>query len=173
MSQWLVALVGRPNVGKSTLFNRIMGGRNAIVHDLPGVTRDRNYAEAEWAGKQFTLVDTGGFVPASDDIIETAIREQAQIAIEEADLVLFIVDAEAGLLAADLEIADILRRAQKKVLLIVNKIDSDKREGLLGEFYKLGLGEPISTSALLGRKVGDLLDTTARARAAMRRPRGF
>ena len=162
MSQWLVALVGRPNVGKSTLFNRIMGGRNAIVHDLPGVTRDRNYAETEWAGKQFTLVDTGGFVPASDDIIETAIREQAQIAIEEADLVLFIVDAEAGLLAADLEIADILRRAQKKVLLIVNKIDSDKREGLLGEFYKLGLGEPISTSALLGRKVGDLLDLITR-----------
>ena len=162
MSQWLVALVGRPNVGKSTLFNRIMGGRNAIVHDLPGVTRDRNYAETEWAGKQFTLVDTGGFVPASDDIIETAIREQAQIAIEEADLVLFIVDAEAGLLAADLEIADILRRAQKKVLLIVNKIDSDKREALLGEFYKLGLGEPISTSALLGRKVGDLLDLITR-----------
>jgi GTP-binding protein len=98
MSQWLVALVGRPNVGKSTLFNRIIGQRNAIVHDMPGVTRDRHYAEADWAGRQFMLVDTGGFVPASDDIIESAVREQAQIAIDEADLVLFVVDAREGLL---------------------------------------------------------------------------
>src|SRR5512136_738553 len=108
MSQWLVALVGRPNVGKSTLFNRFIGGRNAIVHDLPGVTRDRHYAEADWAGKEYTLVDTGGFVPASDDIIETAIREQAQIAIEEADVVIFLVDGGTGPLPADRDIAEIL-----------------------------------------------------------------
>ncbi len=158
MSHWLVALVGRPNVGKSTLFNRIIGHRNAIVHDLPGVTRDRNYAEAEWAGKHFSLVDTGGYVPESEDIIEIAIREQAQIAIEEADVVLFLVDAEDGLLASDLELANILRKAQKKVVLVVNKIDGEKREVATAEFYKLGLGEPYSVSALGGRKIGDLLD---------------
>ncbi len=162
MSQWLVALVGRPNVGKSTLFNRIIGQRNAIVHDMPGVTRDRHYADADWAGKQFTLVDTGGFVPASEDIIETAIREQAQIAIDEADVVLFVVDAREGLLPADTEIADVLRKASKKVILAVNKVDSDKGEVSLGEFYKLGLGDPISTSALVGRRVGDLLDIITR-----------
>jgi GTP-binding protein len=158
MSQWLVAIVGRPNVGKSTLFNRIIGQRNAIVHDMPGVTRDRHYAEAEWAGKQITLVDTGGFVPASEDIIESAIREQAQIAIEEADLVMFVVDVREGLLPEDSEIADVLRKASKKVVLVVNKVDSEKGEASLGEFYKLGLGEPIPASALVGRRVGDLLD---------------
>ncbi|RPH36270.1 ribosome biogenesis GTPase Der, partial [bacterium] len=162
MSQWLVALVGRPNVGKSTLFNRIIGQRNAIVHDLPGVTRDRHYAEADWAGKQFTLVDTGGFVPASEDVIETAIREQAQIAIDEANVVLFVVDARQGLLPADTEIADVLRRASKKVILVVNKVDGETGEALLGEFYKLGLGEPVSASALVGRRVGDLLDIITR-----------
>ncbi len=162
MSHWLVALVGRPNVGKSTLFNRIIGQRNAIVHDLPGVTRDRHYAEAEWAGKQFTLVDTGGFVPASDDIIESAIREQAQIAIDEADLVLFVVDARQGLLPEDSEIATILRKASKKVVLVVNKVDSEKGEAALGEFYKLGLGDPLPASALVGRQVGDLLDVVTR-----------
>jgi GTP-binding protein len=158
MSHWLVAIVGRPNVGKSTLFNRIIGHRDAIVDDMPGVTRDRNYAEADWAGKAFTLIDTGGFVPASEDVIELAIREQAQIAIDEASMVLFIVDAQSGLLPEDTEIADILRRSQKKVVLIVNKVDSDKRESELAEFYKLGLGEPIPISALVGRKTGDLLD---------------
>lgn len=158
MSQWLVAIVGRPNVGKSTLFNRIIGQRNAIVHDMPGVTRDRNYAETEWAGKTFSIVDTGGYVPASEDIIEAAIREQAEIAINEADIVLFVVDAETGLLPSDLDIASVLRKAQKKVVLIVNKIDSEKREPSLAEFYKLGLGEPVPTSALVGRRVGDLLD---------------
>ena len=162
MSQWLVALVGRPNVGKSTLFNRIIGQRNAIVHDLPGVTRDRHYADAEWAGRQFTLVDTGGFVPASDDIIESAIREQAQIAIEEADLVLFIVDAREGLLPEDSDIAGVLRKASKKVVLVVNKVDSEKGEASLGEFFKLGLGEPVPASALVGRRVGDLLDVIMR-----------
>ncbi len=158
MSHWLVALVGRPNVGKSTLFNRIIGQRSAIVDDMPGVTRDRNYAEAEWAGKHFSLVDTGGYVPTSEDIIETAIREQAQIAIEEADVVLFLVDAQDGLLASDTELANILRKAQKKVVLAVNKIDGEKKEPAMAEFYKLGLGEPYSISALGGRKIGDLLD---------------
>src|SRR5271169_2942917 len=113
MSTWLVAIVGRPNVGKSTLFNRIVGHRDAIVDDAPGVTRDRHYAETEWGGKRFTLIDTGGFVPASDDVIEAAIREQAQMAIEEADIVLFVVDGKEGRIPADDEIAEILRRARK------------------------------------------------------------
>ena len=158
MSRWLVAIIGRPNVGKSTLFNRIVGQREAIVDDAPGVTRDRHYADSGWAGKAFTLVDTGGFVPASEDVFELAIREQAQIAIDEADVVLFVVDAQAGPLPSELEIADILRKAQKKVILVVNKVDSEKREPSLAEFYQLGLGDPVSTSALAGRKVGDLLD---------------
>jgi GTP-binding protein len=151
-------LVGRPNVGKSTLFNRIIGQRSAIVHDMPGVTRDRNYAEGEWTGKRFSLVDTGGYVPASEDIFEKAIREQAQIAIEEADVVLFIVDGQDGLLPSDKELANILRKSEKKVLLVVNKIDGEKHEARLAEFYALGLGEPYSVSALVGRKIGDLLD---------------
>lgn len=158
MSHWLVALVGRPNVGKSTLFNRIVGRRDAIVDDMPGVTRDRNYAEAEWAGKRFSLVDTGGYVPASEDIFETAIREQAQIAIDEADVVLYVVDAQTGLLPTDAELANILRKTEKKVVLVVNKIDGEKKEAELAEFYQLGLGEPYSVSALGGRKIGDLLD---------------
>ena len=128
MVEHLVAIVGRPNVGKSTLFNRIVGERSAIVHDLPGVTRDRHYARAEWAGKQFSLVDTGGFVPASEDVMETAIREQAQIAIEEADIILFLVDAKDGLLASDREIAAILRKSSKPVILVVNKVDGEKGE---------------------------------------------
>ncbi len=158
MPHWLVALVGRPNVGKSTLFNRIVGRRDAIVDDMPGVTRDRNYAEAEWAGKRFSLVDTGGYVPASEDIFETAIREQAQIAIDEADVVLYVVDAQTGLLPTDAELANILRKTEKKVVLVVNKIDGEKKEAELAEFYQLGLGEPYSVSALGGRKIGDLLD---------------
>jgi len=159
---WLVAIVGRPNVGKSTLFNRIIGRRHAIVDDAPGVTRDRHYGEAEWAGKSFTLVDTGGYVPASDDTMETAIREQAQVAIDEANLILFVVDAEAGIVPAEREIADILRKAQKRVILVANKSDGDKKESGLGEFYSLGLGDPVPVSALVGRKVGDLLDLVTR-----------
>jgi GTPase len=158
MPQWLVAIVGRPNVGKSTFFNRIIGERDAIVHDAPGVTRDRNYAMTDWAGKSFTLVDTGGYVPESEDVIETAIREQAEIAIDEADIVLFLVDGSTGLLPSDVSLAEVLRRARKKTILIVNKMDSERKESALGEFYRLGLGDPIPTSALLGRKIGDLLD---------------
>ncbi len=154
----IVAIVGRPNVGKSTLFNRILGLRDAIVHDAPGVTRDRKYGEAEWAGKTFTIIDTGGYVPESEDVFELAIREQAQIAVEEADLILFVVDARDGILPLDKEIADILRKSQKPILLVVNKIDSAKQEMLSGEFFALGLGEPLSVSALGGRQIGDFLD---------------
>lgn len=162
MAPWLVAIVGRPNVGKSTLFNRIIGQRDAIVDDMPGVTRDRNYAETEWAGKRFTLVDTGGFVPASEDIIEAAIREQAQIAIEEADVVLFCVDGKAGRVPADADIADVLRKARKKVVLVVNKVDGDSATGQLADFYALGLGDPVPVSALVGRRAGDLLDVVTK-----------
>jgi GTP-binding protein len=154
----LIAIVGRPSVGKSTLFNRIVGHRDAIVDDAPGVTRDRHYAQAEWGGKSFTLIDTGGFVPASDDIIESAIREQAQIAIEEADVVLFVVDGKQGRLPADEDIAGVLRRAEKKVVLVVNKLDGDSVEAGLADFYSLGLGEPLPVSALAGRRVGDMLE---------------
>lgn len=155
----IVAIVGRPNVGKSTLFNRILGVREAIVHDSPGVTRDRKYAETEWAGKQFIIIDTGGFVPDSKDVFERAIREQAQIAIEEADVVVFVVDAMAGVAPLDKELADILRKSDKPVYLIANKIDSAQREIHAHEFHELGLGEPIQISALGGRQIGDFLDT--------------
>ena len=158
MSSAIVALVGRPNVGKSTLFNRILGAREAIVHDMPGVTRDRKYAEAEWVGHHFTIIDTGGFVPDSEDVFERAIREQATIAIEEADVVVFVVDAVDGITPLDQEIANILRKSSKPICLAVNKIDSAKREIALNEFYALGLGDPISISALGGRQIGDFLD---------------
>ena len=154
----IIAIIGRPNVGKSTLFNRILGEREAIVHDLPGVTRDRKYAEAEWAGKQFTIVDTGGFVPESSDVFERAIREQAQIAIEEADVVVFVVDAAAGVVGLDREIAQILRKSHKPIYLVANKVDSAKREIDAHEFHELGLGEPMAVSALAGRQIGDFLD---------------
>ncbi len=158
MSSAIVALVGRPNVGKSTLFNRILGSREAIVHDMPGVTRDRKYAEAEWVGHHFTIIDTGGFVPDSEDVFERAIREQAGIAIEEADVVVFVVDAVTGITPLDKEIANILRKSRKPICLAVNKIDSAKRESDASEFYALGLGEPVSISALGGRQIGDFLD---------------
>ncbi len=154
----ILAIVGRPNVGKSTLFNRIVGSRDAIVHDDPGVTRDRHYALTEWAGKSFTIIDTGGYVPESEDVFERAIREQAEIAINEASAVIFVVDAVAGITSLDEELAAILRKSEKKIYLIVNKVDSSNREGESGQFYKLGLGEPITISALLGRKIGDFLD---------------
>ena len=158
MSSHIVAIIGRPNVGKSTLFNRIFGSREAIVFDTPGVTRDRRYAESEWTGKSFTMIDTGGFVPKSDDVFEKAIREQANIAIEEADSIVFVVDALEGLTPLDKEIADILRRSNKPIHLVVNKIDSEQRENAIAEFYALGLGEPIGIAALGGRQIGDFLD---------------
>ena len=128
MNKPIVAIVGRPNVGKSTLFNRIVGGRKAIVHDEPGVTRDRHYGETDWAGRDFVLIDTGGYVPESDDVFERAIREQVRISIEEADVILFVVDGQEGLYPIDQEIGNLLRRSDKKVILAVNKIDSQKWE---------------------------------------------
>jgi GTPase len=158
MASHIVAIVGRPNVGKSTLFNRIFGSREAIVFDTPGVTRDRRYAEAEWAGKSFTMIDTGGFVPKSEDVFEKAICEQAAIAIDEADAIVFVVDALEGLTLLDKEIADVLRRSDKPIHLVVNKIDSEQRENSLADFYSLGLGDPIGIAALGGRQIGDFLD---------------
>ena len=155
----ILAIVGRPNVGKSTLFNRILGARDAIVHDDPGVTRDRHYGTADWNGKTFTVIDTGGYVPRSDDLFERAIREQAKIAIDEASAIVFLVDGLAGVTPIDEEIASILRKAKKKIYLVVNKIDNEKRESDTSQFFKLGLGDPISMSALGGRKIGDFLDT--------------
>jgi GTP-binding protein len=159
MSTHIVAIVGRPNVGKSTLFNRILGVREAIVFDTPGVTRDRKYAETEWAGKSFTIIDTGGYVPRSEDVFEVAIREQAEIAIEEADSIIFLVDASEGVTPLDREIANILRKSEKPIYLVVNKIDSAKQDNDSAEFYALGIGDPIPVAALGGRQVGDFLDS--------------
>jgi GTP-binding protein len=158
MKTSIVVIVGRPNVGKSTLFNRLVGRKEAIVHDLSGVTRDRNYGEVEWAGKEFQLIDTGGYVPDSPDLFETAIREQVQIAITEADTVLFLVDVKAGLTSFDIEIGRILRSSNKKFFLIVNKVDSEKLEPGAAEFYSLGVDKVYDISAVGGRKIGDLLD---------------
>jgi len=154
----LVAIVGRPNVGKSTLFNRIIEHKEAIVEDTPGVTRDRIYGEASWNGKDFFLIDTGGFIPGSEDKIEKAIREQAYIAIEEADSIIFLVDGKDGVTPFDLDIASILRNSKKKVTLVVNKCDNAKQDLNSYEFHSLGLGEPNPISALGGRNTGDFLD---------------
>lgn len=154
----LIAIVGRPNVGKSTLFNRIIGAQHAIVHDQPGVTRDRHYGLAEWTGKKFMLIDTGGFVPDSDEVFEKAIREQSQIAIEEADKIIFVVDGKEGLTPIDKDIAQILRKANKKVHLVINKIDSARDEHAAAPFHRLGFSDPYSLGALAGRKIGDFLD---------------
>jgi GTP-binding protein len=154
----LVAIIGRPNVGKSTLFNRIIRKREAIVHETPGVTRDRNYAEAEWTGYEFTLMDTGGYFRDSDNVIEQAVLKQVYDAIEEADGLIFAVDAQTGVTATDAEIARILRRSNRPLVLVVNKIDDANHEPALTDFYDLGLGEPLPISATSGRQVGDFLD---------------
>jgi GTP-binding protein len=154
----LLAIVGRPNVGKSTLFNRIVGRREAIVDPSSGVTRDRHYGEAEWAGHTFTVVDTGGWVPDSDDVFDRAIREQVTIALEQANAIVFVVDATTDLLPIDREIAAMLRVTAKPVLLAVNKCDDPEHEVGLAPFYALGLGNPYPVAALSGRQSGDLLD---------------
>lgn len=158
MKKPVVAILGRPNVGKSTLFNRIIRKREAIVDDQPGVTRDRNYADADWAGVDFTLLDTGGYVPTSEDIFEKAIRGQIEQAINEAAVILFITDVTAGLSPMDEEIGGILQRSGVPVLLGVNKVDNERRTQDLVDFYRLGLGEPLPLSALGGRAIGDFLD---------------
>ncbi|MCF7886600.1 MAG: ribosome biogenesis GTPase Der [Candidatus Marinimicrobia bacterium] len=154
----LVAIVGRPNVGKSTLFNRIIEDRKSIVDSEPGVTRDRVYEDAEWAGKQFSLIDTGGYMPYSDDKIDKATRTQANIAVEEADLLLFVVDVRDSITSIDREVAQILRKSNKPIFLVVNKCDNEKYLQDTYEFFELGLGEPFPVSAINGRRVGDLLD---------------
>ncbi len=153
----VVAIVGRPNVGKSTLFNRVVGRREAIVDDQPGVTRDRIAAEADWSGHRFILLDTGGYLPGGDQI-ERAVCDQVKEAIAEADLVAFLVDATAGVTALDEELADLLKRQGARVLLVVNKVDHAARELHVAEFFRLGLGEPIPLSAQNSRNVGDFLD---------------
>ncbi|MDX9791151.1 MAG: ribosome biogenesis GTPase Der [Candidatus Kapabacteria bacterium] len=154
----LVAIVGRPNVGKSTLFNRLLGQREAIVEDTPGVTRDRIYGISEWNGIRFMVVDTGGFIPGSEDDMEKAIREQALIAIDEADSIIFVTDGRDGVTPFDNDIASILRSSNKKITLLVNKCDNTIQDNFSHEFFRLGLGEPYPISALNGHNTGDFLD---------------
>lgn len=154
----LVAIVGRPNVGKSTLFNRLVGKRVAIVEDTPGVTRDRIYADAQWLNYEFTLVDTGGIEPENDDILSVQMRRQAKLAIETADVILFVTDGRDGITGADEEVADMLRRSKKPVVLCVNKVDTPKLEENAYDFYSLGLGDMVTVSAAQRTGLGDLLD---------------
>ena len=158
MRKPIVALVGRQNVGKSTLFNKIAGQRISIVQDTPGVTRDRVYADAEWLNYSFTMIDTGGIEPERDDIIVKQMRRQAQIAIETADVIIFLVDGKEGITSADEDVANMLRKSKKPVVLAVNKIDSLKEEDNAWEFYNLGIGDPITISASQGLALGDMLD---------------
>ncbi|MDZ7779721.1 MAG: ribosome biogenesis GTPase Der [Gemmatimonadota bacterium] len=154
----VVAVVGRPNVGKSTFFNRVLGRRKAIVDDRPGVTRDRNFARADWAGRHFFVVDTGGVIEGSDDQMDRAIRGQAHAAIEEADAILFLVDGKEGVHALDEHLADVLRKADKPVLLVVNKMDNLPDDPSYLDFWALGMGDPLPVSAISGRGSGDMLD---------------
>ena len=158
MSLPLVAVVGRPNVGKSTFFNKVVGRRLSIVEDTPGVTRDRIYAEAEWCGVHFALIDTGGIEPDSKDIILSQMREQAEMAIDTSDFILFMVDGKEGLTAADREVGEMLMKTGKKVVLAVNKIDRPEVPDDFYDFYELGLGEPIPISSANMLNLGDLLD---------------
>ena len=157
----IVAIVGRPNVGKSALFNRIVGGRPALVEDLPGTTRDRIYGDAEWRGREFRVVDTGGLEPDVPGTYTPLVRAQVEFALGEAEIVLFVVDTIAGITAADQEVADLLRRSNKPVLLIANKADNREREDAAVGFFELGIGEPIPISAHHGHGVADVLDMIA------------
>ena len=154
----IVAIVGRPNVGKSTLFNRMVQRRDAIVDAVSGVTRDRHYGKSDWNGKEFSLIDTGGYSIGSDDVFEEEIRKQVQLAIEEADIIIFVVDVESGIMPMDTAVAEILRKEKKPVFLTVNKVDNAMRESDATEFYSLGLGEYYSISSINGSGTGDLLD---------------
>ena len=163
MSKPVVAIVGRPNVGKSTLFNALAGERISIVQDTPGVTRDRIYTDVEWLNMVFTLIDTGGIEPDSSDIILAQMREQAQIAIDTADVIIFITDVRQGLVDSDSKVADMLRRSRKPVVLVVNKVDSfDKLMPDVYEFYNLGIGDPVPISAASKLGIGDMLDEVAK-----------
>jgi GTPase len=158
MSKPTVAIVGRPNVGKSTLFNRILGGRPAIVSEHPGTTRDRHFGDAEWQGRRFWVVDTGGLVPGSTDSLERAIRRQVDFALDESDVILFVVDGREGVNPVDRAIADLLRRSDRPVLVAVNKLDNLERSTEQYAFYSLGFGDPLGVSAGVGKGSGDLLD---------------
>lgn len=157
MSQ-LVAIVGRPNVGKSTLFNRLTQSRTAIVDDTAGTTRDRQYGKVDWTGREFSIVDTGGWVVNSEDVFESEINKQVELAIEQADVTLFVVDAMNGVTDLDDHVAEILRKSRKPVILVANKVDSNEWLYNVPEFYALGLGEPYPISAVNGYGTGDLLD---------------
>lgn len=154
----IVAIVGRPNVGKSTLFNRLIESRQAIIHESSGVTRDRHYGKSNWNGKEFSVIDTGGYIMGSDDAFEGEIRKQVILAIEEADSIIFLVDVKEGLTPMDQDVAQLLRRTDKKVMLVANKVDNTKRAFDDAEFYSLGLGDIYSISAINGSGTGDMLD---------------
>jgi GTP-binding protein len=159
-----VAIVGRPNVGKSTFTNRLVGSRLAIVHDEPGVTRDRQYLKADWNGRDFIVIDTGGIMPGEDDdLILRDIRKQAEVAVEEADAILFMVDVKQGLTASDSEIAQFLRTTRKPVFVVANKVDNVTIESETAEFYQLGIGQPYGVSSIHGLGVGDLLDDVVKS----------
>ena len=157
MAKPIIAIVGRPNVGKSTFFNRIAGERISIIEDIPGVTRDRIYADGEWLGVPFTMIDTGGISIDSDDMIESRVREQAFLAVDSADLILFFTDAKQGILPEDHEVASVLRRSDKPVITVVNKVDNLEQENDIYDFYELGLGDIYSISAVQGLGIGALL----------------
>lgn len=154
----IVAIVGRPNVGKSTLFNRLVGMRKAIVDETAGVTRDRHYGKCDWNGRDFSVIDTGGYTVNSDDIFEEEIRKQVELAIEEADIILFLVDVLGGITDYDSAIAQLLRKSGKKIFLVTNKVDTNERAYFSAEFYSLGLGDPYNISSMSGFGTGDLLD---------------
>lgn len=154
----IVAVVGRPNVGKSTFFNRLIQRRDAIVDSVSGVTRDRNYGKSEWNGKEFSVIDTGGYIKGSDDVFEGEIRRQVELAIDEADAIIFVVDVEEGITPMDAEVAKLLRKVTKPILLAVNKVDNAMREKDAVEFYNLGLGEYFTIASISGSGTGDLLD---------------
>ena len=159
MSKPIVALIGKPNVGKSTFFNYLVGSRISIVEDTPGVTRDRIYAETNWRGRDFTLIDTGGIEPNTDDIILSQMREQADLAINMADVIIFLTDVKQGVTAADREISIMLKKSKKPIVLVCNKVDNFERDkNEVYEFYNLGIGEPHPLSATNGLGIGDILD---------------
>jgi GTP-binding protein len=158
----IVAIVGRPNVGKSTIFNRLTESRKAIVDSESGVTRDRHYGKSEWNGQTFSVIDTGGYVKGSEDVFEEEIRKQVKLAIDEANVILFVVDVAEGITGDDEVVANILRRSKKKVFVVSNKVDNFVRQGLAGEFYALGLGEPFNISAISGSGTGELLDAVVK-----------